>query len=658
MIYLRVFAILVVVMSSTILCKQGYTKVYETTVTRAVGPTTETGQRGTLPVASPSDANSIWLAPNGSDANPGTQASPKLTLEGAVTALGAITNIQIFRNGTVGPIQIDSGTPGVGDYVILDSGETLQVEEGEIAEIVFETYGFRLNGDNTLNGAIITLAPGAVFSTVDGSLNLNGSGIAIDNCYFRPYDSDLALFEYIYQTAAGVTFSHSVIQAPRGSNTGLGVSSIGFVTLLANSSNSMTNTIIYMDGAPNYAAAFNFVPLVFLSGSTSTPTFDRMLVDGGAVQFASSSGSTVEINSSVLQNASYGLFRATTPNSSTNTFTYNLTNCKRSEDDYYDNNPGGAGTLTVNLTETSPLNTSVPNLFVDEEDGFADENWGAFRLQAEGKDVPNGSGQYFLDSPLIDAGVSGVDAAPWDEDTVLVSEGFTDELNLDADPSTHTVLSQFVNPVEIDNIRGGIATDFDAERLVWAFQWPGPPRWAGNRTWKQIRALRRDKGVKAVYLRGEDGNLLSDFNDGSDFTGTFDSSDNSIVLDTGVVTNEQLIDGNWRSFWMEIVDGSNVFDYLITESTDDGTYYRFYLEDKLGNGFPSDGTYSVAVRYFLAMVQLGDHPLVQPGTRRGFTQGSKWAEDDPTESPAERAEANPPGGYSLTLVTTEDLRTA
>jgi hypothetical protein len=78
-----------------------YQKTYTETLTRVVGATERTGVRGTLPQPAPDNTNSIWLTADslyGSDANPGTQASPKLTLNGAIAALGgAATTVHIFR---------------------------------------------------------------------------------------------------------------------------------------------------------------------------------------------------------------------------------------------------------------------------------------------------------------------------------------------------------------------------------------------------------------------------------------------------------------------------------------------------------------------------------------------------------------------------------
>src|SRR3990172_3004581 len=110
--------------------QSGYTETYTTTLTRAVGATTRTGVRGTFPQPAPSDANSIWLAPNGNDANAGTQAAPKLTITAAIAALtvGKPT-VHIFRNGFVGDLLFDET-----DLTLPDS-RSIQAEDSEIAYI-------------------------------------------------------------------------------------------------------------------------------------------------------------------------------------------------------------------------------------------------------------------------------------------------------------------------------------------------------------------------------------------------------------------------------------------------------------------------------------------------------------------------------------------
>ena len=117
--------------------EHNFTETFTTTVTRAVGPTTLTGARGTLPEPTPTDANAIFLAPNGDDGDAGTEAAPKLTVAGAVAALtpGKPT-VHIFRNGFVGDLEFTLTAS-----LSVPTSRNIQVEEGERAKI---TAGIRI----------------------------------------------------------------------------------------------------------------------------------------------------------------------------------------------------------------------------------------------------------------------------------------------------------------------------------------------------------------------------------------------------------------------------------------------------------------------------------------------------------------------------------
>src|SRR6185369_13132136 len=74
----------VLLMSSLMRCDYNHVKTYSITENNAVGPTTSLTLR-TLDNPTPDDTNAIWLAMNGNDSNPGTQAQPVLTFGQAMT---------------------------------------------------------------------------------------------------------------------------------------------------------------------------------------------------------------------------------------------------------------------------------------------------------------------------------------------------------------------------------------------------------------------------------------------------------------------------------------------------------------------------------------------------------------------------------------------
>lgn len=128
------------------------------TQNNAVGPTTSLTLR-TLDNPAPTNANTIFLAMNGNDANPGTLALPVRTLEHAITLLIAgspvFTTIHIFRNGFVGILDfITTATHS------FPSTSIIQVELGEIATIEFNSSAFWINTSGSItyiNGLLLNI---------------------------------------------------------------------------------------------------------------------------------------------------------------------------------------------------------------------------------------------------------------------------------------------------------------------------------------------------------------------------------------------------------------------------------------------------------------------------------------------------------------------
>ena len=123
-----------------------------------MGPTTSTTLR-TLKNTSPDDTNTIWLAKNGNDANPGTQASPVLTFQQAVSLLGgAKTTIQMFRNGYTGNLIWEEDFTGLpNSRIVLPDGTILQAELGETPKLIWKGL-IRCSIKAYLNGKVYNLS--------------------------------------------------------------------------------------------------------------------------------------------------------------------------------------------------------------------------------------------------------------------------------------------------------------------------------------------------------------------------------------------------------------------------------------------------------------------------------------------------------------------
>ena len=115
---------------SSMLVKAVREKEYNIIRDNAVGPTTSTTLRT---VTAHNDTNCIYVAPNGANSNPGTQALPKLTIQAGIDqALGDGKSIvTVIRNGYVGEMIFQEQIKLVADSMII------QVELGEIATIKY-----------------------------------------------------------------------------------------------------------------------------------------------------------------------------------------------------------------------------------------------------------------------------------------------------------------------------------------------------------------------------------------------------------------------------------------------------------------------------------------------------------------------------------------
>ncbi len=566
----------------------GYEKQYQTTITRAVGPTTLTGVRGTLPEPTPTDANAIWLAPNGSDANPGTEAQPKLTLSGAVAALdGAHPTVHIFRNSFVGDLEFtETGN------VTLGTSENIQVEEGEKAKVTFDT-GFKLIIDNgNINGLI--LRGSLQDAVVDGPGWVQNCDVKNSNDQDFSYAVTNPSFEDVNIEYSVLTGRICVDLIPANTTTPPIIRNNIFYNL--DSPSGSWNNAMRIQLRPSAVVAWTGPCIIerniFINWSDTIDYFVTGTHEADEYQFKSN----LFFNVDYVVGSANGTIGPVSLVFDQNYLEEILT-IFRDPDQFLNVTVSNSYELTVLLMQ-------------DRFSGLQGDPNG-FRLQAVGKTTPDGSGRYFIDSPLVDiydTGSGFEDGGPWDEDTVLISETFNESFGLEWPPTSVTVENTLVNPVSLNDVNGNLHTGFDKQRRKFIFTF-GDTTHISNIQIRQLRRLLADKGVKKWEPLGEANNL---FLPNGVSIGVFSSVDNSVEI-----ISDAMVSGNWRGFWITI----GVNDYYITDN--DTT--KLYLVDKTGAGFPSDGS----VNFIIAFILVQNEPLPLNFKQNNFTEflkGGSWRE--------------------------------
>lgn len=628
--------------ASTITCQGQYTETYTDIIIRAVGPTELSGARGTLPVTTPSDANSIWLAVNGNDGTAnGTQALPYATVAAAIAnasyQAGTIPNLQMFRNGYTGALEWSTTS------VTIPSGNTVQVEDGEIAKWTVTGGGRVTVSNTTINGLWIYSAESG---NSQGVLRINTGTAVIQNCRIENEFTGYAVGYDSASTGAILTGQYSIF---RGSPAYFGPT---------NSSTSFTNSILLgvtsaddimsWGNAPANAQTVSFTRCLFGYGATA------MNLDPGQTSGANQHTHAFTSCAFVSLAAGFGIAEATTGVTYYYAVTLNYCYFAATATSAITESTGDAS-LTV--TTTNAIDSTLPPLLVNQSDGTVNGDADSLQLQIRGKSTPDGTGRYFITSPLQGAGSGGVDVNPWDETVTGPTRAYASSFTFVLAPASHSIEPEFIGNVEVDELNGGTDQDYDGMRRVWKIEWSAGVD-ALNNDWKRLQALQRDKSRKKVYLRGVDGNWLDGFatqavfDDTDTLGGDVDGSFALQNLPTpGTITD------NWRNFWLEVTDGSTTYEYWIhSNDGDDTAGSKLYIIDKLGQGFPANGTYDVAIRYFIASIRLEGQPLQFAPHKPGFLEGQRWAEayDTGSVEPQTDQERYQGKGFALILVEQTD----
>lgn len=613
--------------------QSGFAKTYTTTVTRAVGPTTLSNARGTLPQPTPTDINAVFVAPNGSDAgangaaSTGILAAPVLTLAKALQVMAAqptrSTSV-IVRNGYVGELLFNITTS------LAFTTFNLQATKGEYA-IVRAVSGGPMTVSVTTGKINGIYFEGTASTSSLISVCVNGIAGQIQNCM-----ADLA---------TGCSLG-SQLPAATEMNFYYCVGRMLFTSLPATGSINIVNCLIQPQLV---TATSNSAIKLATTAAAGTVTINvtRSVIWGPNLY-----GNTTFVGT----DARYGVIGINDSNAGSHTYTFNFTSswiawsvehlfeCVSSAsatDDIVNANfnycqLGGVPTLsapvdtvTFTSTEINPLPSSLPGMFVNfpaattVPTGGVNVDAEGIRLQIEGKTVPGTSSKYSIDSPLHNAGSGGLDVAPWDETTVLSSIGYATEYTFDYPPKSFKMQPEPVNPTAIVDTRGNKHNYNDGTKRRLIFTW-GDTQAMPPDDIRKLADLLGARGTIRIYPgpNGTDHNLWT-----GDETTANGSLSSGLGLPYGTAIFQPdapdplMIERNWQGFQLELIDGLNTYIYYI-ESNDT---IQFNLIDKLGQGYPADADFPFAIRFILATAEQNPVEFNQQDYTQ-FLRGGRWRE--------------------------------
>jgi hypothetical protein len=613
----------------------GFQRTYSTTVTRAVGPTTLVGAREPLPQPTPTDANAIWLAKNGNDANAGTMALPKVTVAGAIAALTAgKPTVHIFRNGYVGDLLFNNGTT----TIILPVSRWLQVELGEIATIQAPTttvatlhlMGFcQINGIRIESNSTGIACFGSLNRIENCDVNSTTTNVAFavinltnDTIFRRNIVSGMVSLLTTSAPIASLTFVGSIF---RGITNPLNPNSLPSWFQMSTISNNATITI-------NNCIVFGCSSLVYRLPSTSSYLFHFTSCHIFAVD-------TLLADDLVLAPAFTAEFR------------YSL----RGYVNNYRIIASGAAAVypssyTLLITNDIPQGTSP--VYTDQRAGSEGDPEG-LRLQWKGKATSLG-GRYFLDSPLIGAGLGGVDVNPWVENTIFTGTSFAPPVPVIWPPSGYKpVVAKPQNPIEQRDVRGGPHGSFDRILREWELSWGDGSNYANNMDlWRWIQLL-NDTGAKRWYPRGIGQSIFTD--PIGTILGTSGSLVGNIFTPT-IPSGVPMVPFHHVGDWIMLVVGG--FDRHFLISANDSV--TFTLERKFfdaGGALPPNGPYVFRMEYVLVKFAIQDLAAAQEYFT-AFLKGGAWGEHGTLALSRANTTEHELKGYSMRLLEAIDPQEA
>ena len=604
---------------SQIALKSRYKKTYDEGITQAVGPTTATGQRPDRSELNPDTGNSVFVAPNGNDLNPGTEASPYLTIAVGLAALtGGNPNLILMRNGYVGDLIWTSAA----SYTI-PAGMNMQAEEGEIAYLHMVAVGagaprIFMSASSKMDGVevLYNWTTPSIYELID----ITDNDCVVTNCQFGrtiavgSLGAETKHPDYLVTAIGGVTIatvSHClfVYTAPQFD----GVAPYEPAKPLQVTHDPgmvVTNCIFTGQLTPAAGSAIGHTGTV---GGLATVT--RCLFWGYEQAVAPRAGtigtpSVLSLDKCVVLNCSYviGTSGVGADYYEINTsFCYLLPSTAMVSD-----------ALNVTLTISDALDTAIPPLFIDQQAG-QDGNPSGWRIQMEGRLVDGTTNRYRISSPLYQVS-GGVDANPWEEFVTLIAASYQDTILLSAyTPALAGIQIIPQGSVQLHDINGNLYTDYDGIRKTFELKWTAPPRISDANDARKLQQMMLDKGTKLFYPLGLTGNMFQPTSMAGTFTGS------SLEIDLTADQYHDMIPGWWQGLYMEL-DGK---DWYIIDNDEN----IVYLANPLGNSVPADANYSLAVRYMIVQNELVPIAMTQGDYFTRFLNGGQYAEksDDETQ---------------------------
>ncbi len=543
--------------------EHGYTETFETIVTRAVGPTTIPGARPLADAVGPY----VHLATNGDDADDGsTPALAVLTLTKAITQLGVLgrTTIQVIRNGAVGDLDFTVTTAET-----IPAAKNLQCELLEECKFIITGVGaaFLLGAGAAINGIFVEFLTGG---------GLSAPSASIENCKLTSTD-------IVINDSIGVTIDYSIIKGVAG----------GIITGGTGATVSINNSIIMSDTGA----------LINVTAGTDvdyTINVDRCLllttgVSTGVTAFAEFLGfltytSTLTINADSSFVLTDLLHNSVFADSDVYSVDINTDFCSLSTT-AIEQVSGNFATITL-INTNALINTTSP-LFINQVQGIANADAESLRLQAKGKATSTG-GKYQLNSPLIGAGLAGVDVNPWDETTTGPVRTFASLSTIHYPASDYSKSRPFNKPILIKDLVGGIHTKYTGRSREFNLGWGSGDKYASNNDLDTLEEVTADTGSIRWYPRGI-GNTIYDLGQKGSFLAT-SATEGTFTPD--IIPGIPMKINKWQGAWI-IILGKH---YRISSNT----VSKFILVDKALEGLPTDSVHQFTIEYWLIKFAINE----------------------------------------------------
>jgi len=244
-----------------------------------------------------------------------------------------------------------------------------------------------------------------------------------------------------------------------------------------------------------------------------------------------------------------------------------------------------------------------------------------FRLRQKGKKYYSTDTQIMiLDSPLLGLYTTpdpDEDLCPWEETMVESALTYADTITLEYPPKGIQIAFDPKNPVNLDDLHGNPNTDYDAIRKMFTFDFRS---YTSNENIWKLHELLQTKSVKRFYPLGKGYTMMTGSSSGTlagvtSTTATFVPSPLPVYF----------APYHWIGFWMILYSSGFERHYYISNNNKT----TFNLIDKLGVGFPGDGTYTFAIEYILVQNEMKPLAFKQDNFT-SFLYGGAWQEKDDT----------------------------